>query len=79
MGKTERISEEKLVAKLRRQAQGPGGMAGAARRLGFTPPFIADVLYGRRPLSDRLAAALGWPRRRVYFERDKSETDGANG
>lgn len=76
--KVERISEDRLVLELRREAQQPGGMAAAARRLGFAPPFIGDVLHGRRPVSDRLAAALGWPRRRVYFERDKTETGSAD-
>jgi DNA-binding transcriptional regulator YdaS (Cro superfamily) len=31
-----------------------------AKDLGFSSPFISDVLAGRRPIGPKLAAALGY-------------------
>lgn len=33
-----------------------------AKRLGFTPQFINDVLRGRREITDNLAAQMGYER-----------------
>lgn len=33
-----------------------------AKRLGFTPQFINDVLNGRRKITDNLAAKMGYQR-----------------
>jgi len=43
-----------------------------ARKLGFTPQFINDVLGGRRALTEALAQSLGF-RRYEYYLRTKPE------
>lgn len=36
------------------------GLRGAARELGFSAPFVGDVLHGRRNLTETLGNALGF-------------------
>jgi hypothetical protein len=35
-------------------------LSGMAVDLGFSPSFLSDVLAGRRPIGEKLAAALGY-------------------
>lgn len=45
------------------------GLSATARRFHFTVQFISDVVHGRRPVSARLAGAMGY-RRVVEYERE---------
>lgn len=42
-----------------------------ARRFGFSPQFIHDVLAGRRHVTGTLAALMGYQRHVVYQDRLK--------
>lgn len=39
-----------------------GSQKAAAKKLGFTPSFINDVLQGRREMTEALAVKLGFKR-----------------
>lgn len=54
----------KLVSEL-------GSQKAAAKRLGFTPSFINDVLQGRREMTESLAAKLGYKRVVTYVSKGK--------
>jgi DNA-binding transcriptional regulator YdaS (Cro superfamily) len=47
---------------LRNLVQQLGSQKAAAKRLGFTPSFINDVLQGRREMTEALASKLGFKR-----------------
>jgi plasmid maintenance system antidote protein VapI len=48
-----------------------GSQKAAAKKLGFTPSFINDVLQGRREMTEALAAKLGFKRVVTYVPRSK--------
>lgn len=68
MGKSRRKTETELLEELKRSAGQKRGLTGAAEKLGFTVQYISDVIYGRRPVSEKLAERMGY-RRVVEFER----------
>jgi plasmid maintenance system antidote protein VapI len=47
---------------LRRLVKELGSQKAAAKKLGFTPSFINDVLQGRREMTEALASKLGFKR-----------------
>ncbi len=60
--------ESHLVGELKAKTDRKFGLTITAKELGFTAPFILDVVKGRRPVSSRLAEAMGY-RRVVEFEK----------
>ena len=48
-----------------------GSQKAVAKKLGFTPSFINDVLKGRREMTEALAAKLGFKRVVTFVPRDK--------
>ena len=78
MGKRTRISDAELLDRLRAAGAARGGSAALARRLGFTPQFISDVINGRRTISPRLALAMGY-RQVVEFEPLENKVESLNG
>ena len=77
MRKATRITEAMLLEDLKAEIS-RDSLRATARRLGFTPQFLCDVIYERRAISERLAGAMGY-RRVVIFERKKTGTVSANG
>jgi plasmid maintenance system antidote protein VapI len=47
---------------LRKLVRELGSQKAAAKKLGFAPSFINDVLQGRREMTEALAAKLGFKR-----------------
>lgn len=58
-----------LIALLRREAAAAGSAAEWGRRHDLSRGYLCDVLAGRRAVSARLAAALGYRPARLW-ERD---------
>jgi hypothetical protein len=67
MSRRQRKTEEDLLAELACHVEKDGGKM-TASSLGFTPPFIWDVIHRRRGMTEKLSKALGY-RRIVEFER----------
>jgi plasmid maintenance system antidote protein VapI len=63
-----RITEAQILEELKRKVDRKFGLTQEARRLGITPQYLHNVVNGKRPLSDRVAQAMGY-RRVVEFER----------
>lgn len=59
-------SDSDLLNKLTREIEAAGGQAAWAKLHGFSPSFICDVLAGTRPVTDRLAKALGFAAARSW-------------
>lgn len=57
-----------MLQELTRSVDRKRGLTSEAERLGFTIQFISDVVYGRRPISEKLAERMGY-RRVVEFEK----------
>ena len=51
-----------LIAILRSECARAGGQLAWARRVGFSPQYVNDVLRGRRDVSEAMANALGFVR-----------------
>lgn len=51
-----------LIAILRSECERAGGQQAWARRAGFSPQYVCDVLKGRRDVSEAMANALGFLR-----------------
>lgn len=51
-----------LIAILRTECARAGGVRAWARRMGFSPGTVGDVLAGRRDVSEAMANALGFVR-----------------
>ncbi len=64
-----RLSEREVIERLRAAVTAAGGQHAWARANGFTPPYVHDVLRGRRSLATRILDALGVER--VEYYRDK--------
>lgn len=64
----QRRTGEYLVRQLQAMTERKFGLTLTAQELGFTPQFILDVVKGRRLVSTRLAAAMGYERV-VVFEK----------
>lgn len=62
-------TEAQLVEELRTKAIARTQVY-VAEELGVTPQYLHDILKGLRPLSDRVATAMGYTRK-VTFERLK--------
>lgn len=62
--KSEALLVNELTAACRRE-----GVCVTAQRLHFAVQFVSDVIHGRRPLSPRLAGAMGY-RRIVEYEKE---------
>lgn len=58
---------------LRRLIRELGSQKAAAKRLGFTPQFINDVLQGRREMTEALASKLGYKRVVSYVPKGGGE------
>ncbi len=63
-----RKPESQLVGELKARTDRKFGLTVTAKELGFTPQFVLDVVKGRRAVTVKLAAAMGY-RRVVEFER----------
>ena len=70
-------SESQLLDDLRERVRQFGRQAVVARELGFTPQYLCDVLGGNRPVSDKLASALGYDRVVRYEPRRKNRNGDA--
>jgi plasmid maintenance system antidote protein VapI len=72
-----KYSKGELLKILREQATPQAGQtqASVARRLGFSPQFINDVLAGKRDLSDSLASALGFHRAPTVYTRKLNDEE----
>jgi hypothetical protein len=68
MAKISRKTETDLLEELKLSVDRKRGLSNTAERLGFTPQFISDIIYGRRTISPKLAERMGY-RRVVEFER----------
>lgn len=68
MRKVPRKTEADLLAELKTITDKRRGLTTAAENFGLTIQYISDVVYGRRPVSDRLAEKMGY-RRVVEFEK----------
>ena len=63
---TELKSECDVLADLRERVKQFGRQVKVANELGFTSAFLCDVLKGKRPVSPKLAEAMGYTRY-VFF------------
>jgi hypothetical protein len=63
-----RRTEADLLNELKTTASKKRGLTEIAERTGFTVQFISDVIYGRRGITENLAASMGY-RRVVEYER----------
>ena len=63
---TKYSTDDDVLRQLRRECRELGSQAEWARRNDFTRAFISDLLAGRRDVTDRLAAALGFERVREW-------------
>jgi len=61
-----------VIDRLRRECQKAGGQAKWARQHDFSRSFVNDVLAGRKGVTDRMAAELGF--RRVVTWKDLRDT-----
>ena len=68
-------TDSEVLKYLRERFTPPRGLTQkeVARRLGFSPQFINDVVGGRRAVTDALAESLGF-RRVSYFVKKHDET-----
>lgn len=62
------LSETEVRSRLTSYVCAQESQRAAARLLGFSQPYIADVLLGRRAISEKLAEKLGFMRI-VMFQR----------
>jgi hypothetical protein len=63
--------------RLETEVEQAGGQRAWAKARGFSPSFINDVMRGRREITDRLAAALGFRRVTLWKDlRDKARSRG---
>lgn len=59
------------VDALRRLVRELGSQKAVAKKLGFTPSFINDVLQGRREMTEALASKLGYKRVVSYVPKGR--------
>lgn len=55
-------TQPEVIAILRSRCAAAGGQQAWARRFGFSPQYVCDVLKGRRDVSEAVANALGFVR-----------------
>ena len=72
-----KYSKGELLKILRERATPRAGQtqASVARKLGFSPQFINDVLAGKRDLTDALASSLGFHRSPAVYTRKIADTE----
>ena len=56
---TQTMTHEEILGRLRQQARVYGSQNNAARELGVSVQYLAEVLQGRRPIGPTLLQALG--------------------
>jgi predicted DNA-binding protein (UPF0251 family) len=60
------ISHEEAIAMLRRLVDDEGSQTQAAAKLGISSGYLSEILTNGRPISDKVAKALGYERVVVY-------------
>ena len=65
-----RYTDEQAIAVMRTAIIKYGTQKKMAAALGVTSQYISDILNGRRPISDRMAQAIGL-KKTAIFEADK--------
>lgn len=61
-----RLTAAQVRAALRREARAAGSQKALAKRIGVSPPFLCDILNGRREPSGKPVAFLGLTREVRY-------------
>ena len=68
------MTDSAMLSLIRREVAKLGGIRASGRKWGLSPPYIGDVVRGRRPPSARLLAKVGWERvttlRRIKGSKD---------
>jgi predicted DNA-binding protein (UPF0251 family) len=65
------ISHEEAIDMLRRLVDEEGSQTQAAAKLGISSGYLSEILTNGRPISDKVAKALGYERVVVYKPLDK--------
>jgi predicted DNA-binding protein (UPF0251 family) len=65
------ISHEEAIDMLRRLVEEEGSQTQAAAKLGISSGYLSEILTNGRPISDKVAKALGYERVVVYKPLDK--------
>jgi lambda repressor-like predicted transcriptional regulator len=63
------MKDADLILKLETEIRNSGSMRKWARENDFSPSYISDALNGRRPVAERLAAALGYEAVRTWRKK----------
>lgn len=60
-----------VLGELKHFVKASGSQKEAAKRLKVTPAYLHDVLKGRRGITEKLAAKLGWEKQVTWIYRGK--------
>jgi hypothetical protein len=63
------LTVDDLLYRLEEECREAGSRKAWAESHGFNPTFVGDVLAGRRPLSPKIAEALGYEPAVLYHPR----------
>lgn len=53
------MTEEQVYELFLKQIYNAGGQRAFARKVGFTPSYINDMVHKRRPIADQVLALIG--------------------
>lgn len=60
------MNDDQVYAYFLKLVDDAGGQRSFARKVGFTPSYINDMVHKRRPLSDQMLALIGIERVVTY-------------
>lgn len=69
---TQKYTQQDVLTYLKNFVSDCGSRAEAARRMEITPPYLGDLLLGRREISDTIAHKIGFKRIQMseeWFEK----------
>jgi DNA-binding transcriptional regulator YdaS (Cro superfamily) len=68
------LTEQDVVSRLRAAIVEAGGQRAFARRHGFTPAYVNDMLRGRRAVAEKVLDALGIERVTIHRVEYRART-----
>ena len=73
------VADDVIRARLREVCRQAGGQRAWCRSVGENQSYVSEVILGRRPVSDRLAALLGFEKVVTVTYQEKQQGPASDG